>query len=256
MILIDTPYEKIYEVMESEREKVEFALTKEFARAEKKFHQAVSLPVIHHAVYTVPSSGNRYLVWLYAGNQHEKRVKPRSGFALMVNDRDGKRNFYTTKLYDRFNSLTCKTEKISILSHYTAHFMSRYRERKRYPTSLSSLDLAATFFGRNNRNVVRSGKEMINGRHSRQDNYRSAMLQDGVSLLHFIEITAPDGKPVEVNRHNTFLTEEMLKQSQKENFVHIPEGDDIEMYKAMLKHLKGLCPDFSTAQVRPCTFDI
>ncbi len=225
MILIDTPYDKVMEVMEAEWEKVDFAMSKEASKAEKKFYRTHSFPFIHHNIYTVPSSGNKYLLWFYVEKSQSPIINPRLGTALMVYDREGKRNYYVMRPIERLNTRTLESEDMYVFYHYTAHFMSRYRERMGYPENMQPLDLAVTFFGRNDKNNARSQKEKINGRSDGQNEYRSTIIRDGVTLTCYLELKAPDGKKVEFHRHNTFLTEEMLKQSQRKDFFHVPNAE-------------------------------
>ena len=163
MILIDTPYDKVMEVMEEEFEKVDFAMSKESSKAEKKFYRTHSLPFIHHNVYTVPSSGNKYLLWFYVEKSQSPTVHPRLGTALMVYDKEGKRNYYVMRPMERLNTRTFESEDMYVFYHYTAHFMSRYRERMGYPDSMSPLDVAVTFFGRTTRTTHAPKKKRSTG---------------------------------------------------------------------------------------------
>ena len=62
-----------------------------------------------------------------------------------------------------------------------------------------------------------------------------------MTLTCYSELTAPDGKKVEFHRHNTFLTEEMLKQSQRKDFFHVPtaETDLVRQAADVMKKLRA-----------------
>ncbi len=217
MILPDTPPEEIFRIISEEEPKLLFALDKEFQRAEKKFTHSQSLPVLHQIEYTVPSSRNRYLVWMYAFNEYQKTVKPMYGFALMVNGLGGSVEYYTLNhLAHKILRGGVVTEStVNALSKFIPHYLSRYRERFIKDESLSPEKLAVTYFGRNQSTKVSEEVEKINILAGKDDKYRSYRLRDGVALVEKEERTLPDGRVYDFNIYKTFLSEDMLKGSQE-----------------------------------------
>lgn len=215
MILDNTPYETLHRTMTEERPKVIFALKKLFDRSQRQFQGARTLPVMAWDTYTVPKSKNKYLIWLYAQTHDEKNRAPQFGYALLVNDKNGRLNYYATEKYKLTTPAHPEGEEVLLLSHYTAHFMSRYRERMGIPPSVTPYELAVTFLGRNQKLMTRDSANEINRRNSLSDDYKSFRVKDGICLIKNFKTRAADGSPVSVERYNTFLDETMLKGKQK-----------------------------------------
>ena len=218
MILADSDYPTIYKGIKSELDKVAFAVKKEEGKAKKIFYNSATFPCCHNTTYTVPSSQNKYLIWYYCHNPKEAQFCTYYyGFSLLLTDSDGKQFAVLCRPYK--NKERKREESIQVFS---GHFFSRYRERMKLGNKMSTYDLMTFFFGRN---VPYMGKldwkELTVKPEHYKDSPSAWRIDDGVTFAAEYQLTLDNGKSLHVTKHNTFLSESVLKNEQK---PHVPSN--------------------------------
>lgn len=215
MILYDSTDAEIYLAMKEELPKVAYYVSKEEKNAFKCFRDAKKFPALYHKMYTVPSSMNKYLVWYYAMTFDEyKSATYYYGNALIINDH---------KHPDKWKAVACRRQRlpdkkpVESLQIYTGHFFSRYRERVLLDGFPKVNDVVTTFFGRNVAFQYRLEFEKLNINYEKYHfkNGAAWRIDDGVTLGEEEWITV-NGKDVHVVKHNTFLSQSILKDGQKD----------------------------------------
>lgn len=213
MILPDTTYTKIFEVMSSEEEKVAFFIQKE----EKKFIREIlkkknNYPRIHTAYYTIPSSRNRYFIWLYLPPIVQNEIY--YGSSLVLEQENGERRFINLRSYrpveNGVQTATVK-EGIEIIS---GHYFSRYRERFHIDEKVSTEEMMAGYYGRNVGFLANLDMDRMNPNADKYENAVAWQLNDGISYGSLHEETLPNGKIIEIIEQKTFISMEMLYQHQ------------------------------------------
>jgi len=213
MILADNDYVTIVEQMKDDAEKVLYYVNKEDAKALRKFKKERSYPQWTYSLVTLPDSRNQYLLWFYALNKKEVQDNYFwGGSCLLVNDKDGKRIVYRY----RPQKDTDTGDVIESLQVYNGHFFSRYKERMKLSDDLNAYEVMTIFFGRNALYLYGLNNEKV---MKKPEKYKDAMayrIDDGV--IFGSESYVPyKNDELHVMLNNTFLSSDILKQSQKEN---------------------------------------
>lgn len=213
MILPKTPYKDIFLAMDREEEKVGFAVRKEEKIAIKKFYKDRPYESLHYKIYEIPSSRNKYLLWFYIPYGHADGSIYYFGNALIIDESDGGRTYICLRTYQAvYGNYNYKVDSLQI---YTGHFFSRYRERNHMPASIPTIELVIRFFGRNQDFMTcLDHKKIIKKEHN--DDASCWQMMEGVSLGNNKIVQINDKKRITVVRHNTFLSQNDLKQSQLE----------------------------------------
>ena len=225
MLLPDASPQTVFKVMLDERDKVQYYIQKEKSKKNiKPLFFTSDNQIYHSKLITIPSSGNRYLIWIYFRKNLVEVKEVISGSALMMTNFNGTLDYYILENYIRYNPI-CKdlglpqperSTNFYILSMFTGHFLSRYRERAGIDKKLSAEKLAIHFFSRNMETMVDEKVEKFNGRHKTDDKSKAIAMKDGYSLSESSKIKIHGMPSFEFIKHNTFITEEMLTLDQKE----------------------------------------
>lgn len=213
MILADNDYVAIINQIKDDMEKVLYYVNKEDAKALRMFKKEHKYPQWTYSIITLPDSHNQYLIWFYALNKKEVQDNYFwGGSCLLVNDKDGKRIVYRY----RPQKDTDTGEVIESLQVYNGHFFSRYKERMKLPDNLNTFDVMTTFFGRNAMYFYGLNNDKV---MKKPEKYKDAMaykIDDGVVFGSETFLPYKNDKLC-VMHINTFLSSNILKQSQKEN---------------------------------------
>lgn len=212
MILYNTPYQDMYRIMDSECEKVEFAIRKADEKAKKIWRASSDRPLVYNTIYTNPDTNNHYLIWFYSNEKRgENHMAYLWGSALMLTDDKGKK-IYVAKniIYKKAEGETYKTD---IMQVFTGHFFSRYRERICVPDRYNEKDLISIYFGRNTEYAIEIPPYMITKKLDKYEGTKSWQVYDGI-LLGYDDTIEVDGKPIIISKVNTFLSESILKPEQ------------------------------------------
>lgn len=211
MILSTDNYRRIYNQLMDEREKVRYYLLKNEKGIFRKFRETQKTPVWYHDTVTMPKTRNTYLLYYYAMYHREAADNYCwKGAPLLVNDEKGHLvAIMLRKMYET-DSDTDETVYFDALQVYSGHFFSRYRERMAMPDSLSTNDIIANFFGRNEGYFARLDYDAIVLEKNRHKGTSAFGIDDGVTLAE--ELFLPGG--LRVVKHNTFLSRRELKDSQ------------------------------------------
>lgn len=211
MILSTDNYQRIYDQLRNEREAVRYHLRKNEKYMEKRMRSARSVPVWCCDTITMPKTGNTYLLYYYALTWNEIRGGTCwNGAPLLVNDENGHRVAIMLRHMMERDTETKEEMSYDTLQVYSGHFFSRYRERMGLPDRLSTNDVIATFFGRNEGYFAELDYDEFILEKNRHKGNRVYGVDDGVTLA---EVTVLDSG-VRVFKHNTFLSRNELKGQQ------------------------------------------
>lgn len=225
MILADDDYLTIARLMKEDREKVLFYIQKEDTKVGKRFAKEYKFPQWSYSFYTVPDSRNTYLIWFYALNKKEVIDNYFwNGSCLLLNSSDGKRYAYCLRPQKDVDT----AEKFDSIQIYSGHFFSRYKERMKLPASLNEYEVMTTFFGRNILYFygLKSDKVM-----KKPEKYKDAMaykIDDGVIFGSEQWLPYKNGQLLVMN-NKTFLSNDILKENQKENMPSQRDARDTVM---------------------------
>ena len=219
MILHDTPYAQMHDVMAAEEGKVFFSMTKFQQRFDKAVMRSSDpLPIIMTDNYTVPASKNRYLIFGVA-TKNGKMIQCDYEFVLPVNGPDGK-PFYLKNWDHKENDVPIEKGARNVLGMFifTGHFFSRYRERAKIDQKYSTNEVIATFCKRN----IECMKMLdVDKMVKKKDKYKDTVCfqsRDGIILGTQTWTTCKDG-PLSVIIAKTFLSEAQLHDTQKKHAV-------------------------------------
>ena len=211
MILSTDNYQRIYDQLRDEREAVRYYLQKNEKHIEKRMCSARSVPVWYCGTITMPKTSNTYLLYYYAANWNE--VKSGSywrGAPLLINDENGHRVAIMLRAMSERDTATKTEMAYDTLQVYSGHFFSRYRERMSLPDSLTTNDVIAFYFGRNEGYFAELHYDQIVLEQNRYKGNKAYGIDDGVTLA---EVSVLDSG-VRVFQHKTFLSRNELKGNQ------------------------------------------
>lgn len=211
MILSTDTYQRIYEQMNDERDRVLYYLRKNEKKVFKRYRQTRDLPVWYCETIHLPKTHNTYLLYYYAESEMEIRDEACwYGAPLLINDEHGHRMAVLLRTMIERDEKTGKEESYDTLHVYSGHFLSRYRERMRLPDTLSTDELIATYFGRNQGYFASLDYDQFVLEKNRHKCNCAFGIDDGVTFAD--ETILESG--VRVLKHNTFLTRKELKGEQ------------------------------------------
>lgn len=223
MILSTDNYQRIYEQMLDERERVRYHLQKNAKKMDKLLRSARTVPVWYCETLTMPKTSNTYLLYYYALNRGE--VVSGSywkGAPLLVNDENGHRVAIMFRKMKECRVGTNKEVPYESLQVYSGHFFSRYRERMNFPSNMTTNEVVTSFFGRNEGYFAKLDYDQFVLEQNRHKGNRAFGVDDGVTLA---EETILDSG-VRVFKHKTFLSRRELKSSQERA---TPSQDEMRM---------------------------
>lgn len=253
MLLYDSTYEDMYRVLTQEREKVDFTLEKLSVKAMKEFRDRTVFPAYFINYYTVPASRNKYIVCHYMLSND----KYMDGLGVMIlNEDDGAQQVIDVTSCKRFVptkgmvSIIDKSmpyeERIVMMNIYTAHFLNRYRTRlietglisPSKKGTLTTAEIACMYLSRNRKNIISIPYEQMVLMPEKYRNGIALQVNDGIVFGSQKSFTGTDGKEVYVNRLNTIVSRDMLKQSQADNVVPDKTIQHVKVLKELLKERK------------------
>jgi len=219
MILFDDNYEKIYKLMMEENEQVHYYMQKFSKKLKKKYTEHPELPIWHYELVTLPKSNNTYLIYYYSMTYKEIiHDSYYCGSVLLLNGNDGQRLAVGLRKMSMKGEAMPDDVKYLVFSLqiFTGHFLSRYRERMKFPDSMSTYDVIASFFGRCGGYFSELPYDDIVLKKNRSKGNSAWGVDDGVTLATKTILNV-DNYPVMVVKHNTFLAREFLKANQEKN---------------------------------------
>ena len=214
MVIESTPYINIINALNDDREKLEYHAWKYLKQAQKYFLENPR-NATHHIRYTHPQSKNTYLLWSMReliGPDNIPAVfrgfECKCGSCLMINTSSGGRTVFTIGGPEPFESQ---------LFVFTDHMFHRYRERCKYPDSMSTEDIITHFFTRNGSFVDLDYDKMHSYQNSKGSRY-CHQIPDGVVFGTKEEIEDERGRKYSISKVNTFVSKDMLTRSQLEEY--------------------------------------
>lgn len=212
MILCTDNYQRIYEQMRDERDRTRYYLQKNSKKMERLLRDAKRAPVCYCETITMPKTGNTYLLYYYSLTMNEiMSGSCWSGAPLIMNDQDGHRVAIMLRSMTERDTKTKEETPYDSLQVYSGHFFSRFRERMNISSSISTNELIAAFFGRNEGYFAELEYDKIVLEKNRHKGNSAFGIDDGVTLA---EVSRLDSGLV-VFKHNTFLSRMELKASQE-----------------------------------------
>ena len=198
--------------MRDEKEQINYYILKNAKKVQKEFYYSQKLPCWIYKTITLPKTNNTYLIYYYAMNRRECDTGSCFiGSVLLLNDNEGRRWAIALRT---FREIKKNLGIIDSLQIFTGHFFSRYKERYPYMKDLPTLDLIATFFGRNGGYFAELDYDELVLKKNRQENGSAWGVDDGITLGINSNTELPNGKLLYVTQHNTFISREMLKENQ------------------------------------------
>lgn len=215
MILPGTAPEKIFDIMTDERSKCAYFINKEMKRVRKIFMERPFSDRIHVMRYTVPSSGNRYIVWFYS-DWNRNTIKADIGLAV-ESPRHGC-DFYVYREYEHYDSPDGPPTEERFLIHLIPHFISRYRERTRIGASTPTVEVAARYIFRNcekmfatdYKGLNRKAEEMLKENPS----LSAIQVRDGVCFIEKFPIKTNGPAKATYVKFKSFVPDTMLSDEQ------------------------------------------
>lgn len=242
MILHDTPYDLVLQIMRDEADKVDFFRKKEENKVTKMLsRQYISFPFYHTAEYVIPQSRNRYIVWFYLKNKWDKNIK--WGNFLEIFSEKGGRTVYLYKTTKDGESSGGKMNKE--LAIYTDHFFKRYRERFVGGETLSPTELIVRYLSRNYYHIEGLDFQKLNPNSDKYPNGAVHQVEDGLIFITEFDITDNSGRKYRALKHNTFISHELLKKGQQ---GHVVAENDIR-YSLLKEFGIGRNPDSTRAEM-------
>ena len=248
MILPDTSYENMYEVLSDEFEKVRYQRTKNLRKKLKEhlkkpasLYQINNKRICYYDYYTVPDSQNKYIYWVYADSLAELvENKYNTDAALIVTNDKGQKNLIVlNKIIDTDGNIRQR------LAIYTGHFFSRYRERMKINPDISSEELMLRYFHKNNVLHIRLNLDKMNPNAGKYKNGYAFRLSEGVAFASEIEFESKYKSKVLVQNYKTFISESQMTEMQKKNewpeeLADVMKNTSFAKFAQLLKQSKGI----------------
>ena len=244
MVIESTPYINILDALNEDKEKLQYYGWKYLKQATKFFLDNPKESICH-SKYTHPKSKNTYLVWA-----KKELIGPDNipdflrGFdckcasCLMINTSSGGRTVFTVGEDEGYAG------KLFV---FTDHMFHRYRERCGYPQSMSTEDIITNFFSKNDSFQDLDYNKMHSYQNSKGSRY-CHQVPDGVVFGTKEEIEDGQGKKYLVTKVNTFVSQDMLTDSQMEEFK--TEENFEKKFRERFKEIIRLIPEMAPL-IRP-----
>jgi len=211
MILPGTSPDEIFRAMMREQEKVVYATNKIINKAKKAFFRCNRFPYIYTELYTVPDSKNTYLLYYYSDSKEAAMYDAvHTGNVLLVNEDNGSRSVYRIRKFsDVMAEKSIFEKRYDLLTHFTGHFFSRYRERGGISNEYSPLELIGLYFGRNGYFEAKLYEDNVVKFPDKYKDCAAFQVRDGII---FGSEETRDNLFYMINR--TFVSHSMLKDNQ------------------------------------------
>lgn len=217
MILHDFTYEQIYDVMMSEAEKVQYRVNRLVDRFSKLSGTELAANPILTERYTIPSSGNTYVIWCRKDKRNDRYVK--SAGSLILNDDKGRMLVFQLSRATVFRTLERGKEHEWRIEITTAHCLQRFRDRAGFPPNMSVDTIIAQWACNRSESMIINDMDKINPKYNR-DNGMAIQTDWGIVLgTEKRCLSARYGQFVTL-RLNTFVDNDKLYESQQECLIN------------------------------------
>jgi len=214
MVLPNTSYEDIFLQMENEKDKVRYYLNKGVGEMYKKFIAKPKKGLnIASSYCTIPVSHNRYAFLYHTTLEELVLNKNINCIPFLVVEDFRERDFFFCNF---------SPNKASI-QQFTSHFLKRYRERVIKDDTISTENVLLTYLIRNvnKANVTLLQEDKIIAKREKHRGAKAILMEDGVVFFQFQHTALPSGKKLHTLRYKTFLSHDMLKDSQNSHIQDI-----------------------------------
>lgn len=222
MILASMSLLQMHKALVDNKNKVQYRIDKILPKVISNFKKSRNFPVWYLDEYTIPSTNDKFVVFIYVGNRFELEHPHYSSFFIVY---DGNNRFVMSGMSMGYKHTT-KSEMIMLpqIHIYTSHFFQRYNERYLHNNKLSANEVAGMYFIRNRKIIPIELNEDINRNYKEYGdlNGQGFRVYDGFCFGE----TAIDGKfnkdgdrnkdvvEAMIIKFKTFLSKEDLSEAQ------------------------------------------
>lgn len=196
MLLPSMTYKEMYDNLAADLEKIKIKKEYLLPRAVKELKKEMRFPAWRYYEYTIPASGNKYVIFFYADNKFSVQ-NPKTDYFCLAYDDDGRNVIkWGARCFVPDGGEMMLLREIQL---YTIHFFARYKERwlnneSRYKNmSLSANDVACIYLSRNKDNAMPI--EMNDEINKRLDKYGEGAMY-GYRVRDGFCFTLTDGQQV------------------------------------------------------------
>ena len=161
MLLPSMTYKEMYDCLAADFDKVKLKKEYLLPRVVREFKKEMKFPAWKWYEYTIPATGNKYIIFFYVENRFSIE-KPKVDHFCVVYDDNSR---YVIKVgvrpYLPEGGGLMALREIQV---YTSHFFARYKERYLKDSSLGSNDVVCRFLSRNMQKTPIKMNEDINRR--------------------------------------------------------------------------------------------
>lgn len=147
MLLPSMTYKEMYDCLAADFDKVKLKKEYLLPRVIREFKKEMKFPAWKWYEYTIPATGNKYIIFFYAETRSDVENPKVDSFCIVF---DNSNNRYVFKcsvgLWVTDGGESSVIREVQV---YTSHFFDRYKERWFKDTSLSSNETACRYFSRN-----------------------------------------------------------------------------------------------------------
>lgn len=157
MLLSSMTYKEMYDCLAADLEKIKIKKEYLLPRVVKELKKEMRFPAWRYYEYTIPASGNKYVIFFYADNKFSVQ-NPKTDYFCLAYDDDGRNVIkWGARCFVPDGGEMMLLREIQL---YTTHFFARYKERwlnkePRYKDiSLNANDIACIYLSRNQDNAM------------------------------------------------------------------------------------------------------
>lgn len=147
MFLPSMTYKEMYDNLAKDFEKVKIKQEYLLPKAIREFKKEMKFPAWKWYEYTIPSTGNTYIIFFYAETKYDVENPKVDSFCIVFDDSNRRYVFKCNVAH--WVSDGRESSIIREIRVYTSHFFDRYKERWFKDTSLTSNETACRYFSRN-----------------------------------------------------------------------------------------------------------
>lgn len=147
MLLPSMTYKEMYDNLVKDFEKVKIKQEYLLPKAIREFKKEMKFPAWKWYEYTIPSTGNTYIIFFYAETKYDVENPKVDSFCIVFDDSNRRYVFKCSVCH--WISDGRESSIIREIRVYTSHFFDRYKERWFKDTSLTSNETACRYFSRN-----------------------------------------------------------------------------------------------------------
>ena len=147
MITSSMTWKEMYAHLAKDIRKVKYKIDYYFPKAIKDFRKTRTFPACKYYDYTVPETGNKYIIYYYLKTANDIE-KPLKDFFIDIFD-EGQRFIIKCGPSGYKHTPESSLKAIRLFQVYTSHFLHRYNERFLKNEKLTSTEIACHYFARN-----------------------------------------------------------------------------------------------------------